>query len=407
MTKLRKGNKQLIKDINRSVVIEKIRKQGPISRIELSKITKLGLSTITKIIDELAENNLVFEVGEADSTGGRRPKLLEFNHDYGYTIGVKIMQDHVIIAVTNLKAKILHKIEKFFNKGEMASHIIIMIKEGIQSILSEMQLSQEKLLGIGIAVSGLVNRDDGSVIRSSLLGWENIRLIDKLMEEFRVPIYIDNDVNAYTYAEICMGYGKKHNNFICLSIGDGIGASIVIDREIYVGEFGGAGEFGHTIIQTNGYDCHCGQKGCFEVYASGKFLEIEGKRQLKLFPDSILKGKKLNFDSVYEAAKKGDQLAKNLFKRLGENLGIGLINVINSFNPSTIVLIGEGMIAKDFFLESAINKANENFFSKVNYHTEIVVSELGNDAWLQGAALLAINQLFQPPIYEKTNSILR
>ena len=121
MRNLRIGNKQLIRDLNRSLVIDKIRNKGPLSRTDISKSLNLGLSTITNIVEELKNENVVFETGEADSTGGRRAILLEFNYKLGYTIGIKIEEDHIILALTDLKAHILDKEDQFFKKGENKS----------------------------------------------------------------------------------------------------------------------------------------------------------------------------------------------------------------------------------------------------------------------------------------------
>lgn len=406
MTKLRIGNKALIKDMNRSVVINTIRKVGPLSRTDISTQTGLGLSTITKIVEELKNSNFVFETGAANSTGGRRPILLEFNKQYGYAVGVKIMKNHLVLALTDLDATIIHSLEVPFHPTDSPTEIIQLIIHTIEQLLSKQQVKIDQVEGIGVAVSGLVDSKNGLVVRSPLLGWEDVSLSQPIQDVFQKPVFIDNDVNAYTHAEVEKGLGLHHNNFICVSIGDGIGMSIVIDRKLYSGEFGGAGEFGHTIIQVDGRACHCGQEGCLEMYASTIALEQESDVLIRSYPNSKLVNKRMTFESVYDAALAGDEMAIVLFEKLGYYLGIGLINAINSFNPGTIVLIGEGMIAQDYFLPTAINKAKKNFFYHDRYETKVVISTLGNDAWVKGAAILAINQLFQPPIYESTPSLL-
>jgi len=400
MENLRIGNKQLIKDLNRALVIDRIRNYGPISRTDISKETKLGLSTVTNIVEELKNTKLIFEVGEASSSGGRRPILLEFNYQFGYAIGIKIEESHIVIALTDLRAKILDKVILSFTKGAVAEEVISLIVEGVRRILNQANISEDKLLRIGIAVSGLINGQKGIVLRSTLLGWNNVNLGEQIEKEFGIPTHIDNDVNAYTLAELSIGYGKSHGNFICISVGAGIGAGIVIDKKLYLGQFGGAGEFGHTIINVNGHQCHCGQRGCLEMYASEKFLVKEGALLSQQFKGTVLEGSDFAFDLVYEAALKRDALGLELLKRLGEYLGVGLINVINSLNPETIILAGEGIIAKDFFLPYVQEAAKQNFFSQAGHHTNIVISELGNDAWVTGAALIAINQLFPVPIYD-------
>jgi predicted NBD/HSP70 family sugar kinase len=405
MSKLRKADKSLIKDLNRSSVINAVRLKGPISRTELAHLTKLGQSTMTKIIDELKTLDLVYEIGEAHSTGGRKAILLEFNHLFAYAIGIKIMQDHLIFALTDLRASIIDKKEIFFESPSDTTQIIHFMIKTIHQILQEFQLEPKNLVGIGIAVSGLVNSKTGVVLRSPLLNWNNVDISTPLREQFDIPVLIDNDVNAYIYAELEFGYGKTSNQFICISLGDGIGSSFVIDRKVYKGENGGAGEFGHTIINVDGRPCHCGQYGCLETYLSNRALHLNAQEFFTRYPESKLYNKTINYETLTCAAKAGDELASILFEQVSKYLSIGLINAINSFNPKTIVLIGEALVGKEYFIQQAIEKAKENFF-RGSFETNIVVSRLGNDAWVQGTALQAIDELFQPPIYEEANSLI-
>ncbi|RSK28300.1 ROK family transcriptional regulator [Bacillus sp. HMF5848] len=405
MTKLRKADKSLIKDMNRSAVINAIKRKGPISRTEIAQVTNLGQSTMTKIIEELKALDLVHEKGEAHSTGGRKAILLEFNNLFAYAIGIKIMQDHLICALTDLQATIIDKREIFFDPSSDSQLIINLMIRTIHQILIDFQLDSQNLIGIGIAVSGLVDSKTGVVLRSPLLDWNNVDISTPLKEEFQLPVSVDNDVNAYTYAELEFGYGKNSNQFICISIGDGIGSGFIINRKVYKGEYGGAGEFGHTIINVDGRPCHCGQNGCLETYLSNRALNLNAQELASRYPTSSLYNEKINYETITKAAKNNDDLAHELFGQVSKYLSIGLINAINSFNPKTIILIGEALVGKDFFIQDAIKKAKDNFF-RGSFETNIVVSNLGDDAWIQGAALQAIDQLFQPPIYEEVNSLI-
>ncbi|MFA5014171.1 MAG: ROK family protein [Actinomycetota bacterium] len=406
MRHLRIGNKKLIKDINRSIVLNQIRSKGSISRTDISKNTKLALSTITNIIDSLIREKLVFETGTESSTGGRRPISLQFNYGYAHVFGVKVEKDNIIIALTDLKADIKDKLILSYEKDKTGKSIINVIKKGINQLLIKNKKNKKIIMGIGIAISGLTNNNKGILVHSSFLGLKSINFRNELNKEFKVPIYIDNDVNAYTLAEFTMGYGKDESNFICISVGEGIGAGIVINNKVYYGQIGGAGEFGHTIISKDGYPCHCGQCGCLEMYASDKYFQLRGREISKDFKNSSLNNSKFSFDEVYEAAKdKNDPLALQLFKEKGINLGIGIVNLINILNPSRIIFMGENLKAKEFFLKYTIKTANNNFFDKADFKTKFFVSKLGDNAWEIGAALLAINRLFEVPLYDKKHSI--
>ncbi|PLR77372.1 XylR family transcriptional regulator [Bacillus sp. V3-13] len=405
MNGLRKGSKDLIKEINRSIVINLIRDSGKISRSDISKITEMSLSTVTYIVDELLGINLVREVGVATSTGGRRPVLLEFNADYGYTVGLKIEEKRILFALTNLNADILELVEKKFDKSDDIQNIVSLIAHEITEILQKSNIEQEQLMGIGIAASGLINRQEGTIVRSSMLGWENIPICQWISERVNnIPVFIDKNVNAYAMAELWSGEGKDLANFVCISVGAGLGMALVVDKKIYYGEFGGAGEFGHTVLKIGGFPCHCGQRGCLEMYASEFFLSNQGEELREKYPDTMIND--FTFEDVHAAAVKGDRLALELMDSFGENLGYGILNAINSLNPHKILLIGEGMKYKESFIEAAINIAKVNFFSAANIQTEIIPTQLGDDSWLKGASLLAINHLFQAPIYEESKSLL-
>lgn len=399
---IRVGNRELIKDINRSLVIEHVRNHAPVSRTKISKETKLGLSTVTKIVDDLLSEGYLYESGEASSTGGRRPILLHFNNKLGYSVAVKIEQDCLLLALTDLSAMIIKDKQVSFPRGEMAEAVIQLLIQSTNQLLNEAAISIDNVYGIGVAVSGLVNSEKGIVITSPLLGWKNTPVKAILEDVYDTSIYIDNDVNAYAVAEMNTGKGKDLTNFIGLSIGAGIGAAIVINKKLYHGKFGGAGELGHTVVVHNGKNCYCGQQGCLEMYASEKYFQGEIPLIHGQFsPDeATLAHGPFTFEAVYEAALNRNKLAIEVLKHVGEYLGTGLLNIINSFNPGKIILFGEGVVAKDFFIPYALERANNNFFSRAELETEVIVSELGKEAWLQGIALLSINHMFRIPMYE-------
>ncbi|EMT39860.1 Transcriptional regulator/sugar kinase [Thermoanaerobacter thermohydrosulfuricus WC1] len=404
--KLRIGNKELIKDINRSLVINEIRMNGPISRTDISKNLNLGLSTVTNIVEELENQNLVHEVGEADSTGGRKPILLEFNYNYGYIIGIKIEENNLIFALTNLKSEIIEKRVVPFKKGTNSNTVLNMVVENIEKLITKIPYNKN-LMGIGVAVSGLVDQQKGKLIYSGMLNWSNVEIGNILENKFNVPVYIDNDVNAYTLAELWYGHGRELNNFIVVTYGSGIGSGIVINKKLYTGDFGGAGEIGHMVLVAEGRKCECGQRGCLEAYASEDFIVDYIKDNIKIYSESKIDlTEDLSIEKVYEYAKEGDMLAIDVLRLSAKYLGYGLLSVINLLNPSTIILAGEGMIAKDIILPVINDIVKNNFFKMHEKKVQIKVSELGDEGWVIGASTLAISKLFEIPLYEGQDNAL-
>ena len=363
MKALRSGSKDLIKEINRYKVLNIIRDQQPISRTEIAKQCNLGVSTLSYIIEELKTQRLIYEVGEANSTGGRKAKLLRFNKNYGYIISVKIEEEKVLTALTDMEGEMITNTHTLFPKGVSPEKVTEIIQRDIHEILKEEQKDFQGLLGIGILSSGLVNRHDGIIIRSSMLGWENVPITKMVQQYFPdIPVFVDKNINGYTLAELEKGEGKNNNNFLVVSIGSGIGLSVVIDRKIYYGYVGGAGEFGHTTLVMDGYPCHCGQKGCLEMYASEFYLKNKAKEVMA--SDSILTD--FHLYEVAEAADQGDHVALKLIKEMGTHLGYGLRNLINTFNPDKLIIVGEGVKHSHLFQKEIFEVVNDNFFEKIN-----------------------------------------
>lgn len=401
---MRSGNKQLIRDINKSLIINEIRLNSPVSRTKIGKRLNLGLSTVTYIVDELIKQKVVLENGEADSTGGRRPVNLEFNYDYGYTIGIKIEENCIIAALTNLSARVLIRKKVKYKKNIDSSKVIELIISQIEDLKGE--ISEEKnILGIGIAVSGLVDKENGCVIYSGLLNWRNVDIKNGLEKHFNIPVFLDNDVNAYTLAELWQGYGRKVKDFIVISYGAGIGSGIVLNSRLYKGAFGGAGELGHTIVQVEGRLCECGQKGCLEAYASEKFLIDYIKENISTYKDTKIRTiDSLSIENISRYAEKGDRLAVDSLKISAKYLGYGILSIVNLLNPSTIILAGEGLRGMNIVLPVVKNIVKNNFFKSHNQKLEVLVSELGDEAWEKGAALLVISELFEMPLYRENKN---
>lgn len=403
--KLRTGNKQLIKDINRVLIINEIRFNAPISRSDLAKNLKLGQSTVTNIIEELKFQKIVIESGEADSTGGRKAIMLDFNYDFGYTIGIKISEDCIILALTDLQVKIMESSMVSFARNSDSKKVLEILITQIQQLMKKLP-KDKRILGIGIAISGLVDQNKGQLIFSGMLKWQGINICHMLEQYFKVPVFIDNNVNAYALAELWQGHGKNLKDFIVVTYGTGIGCGIVINHKLYRGNFGGAGEIGHMVIDVEGRKCECGQRGCLEAYASEKFILEYINENRCFYKDSIIDiTRELNILEVYKYALKGDMLAINSLKLSAKYLAYGLLSIINVLNPSTVILAGEGLVAKDILIPIITDVVGKNFFNKHNKKIQIVVSNLGDEAWEIGASILVVSKLFEMPLYEGQNTL--
>ncbi|WP_445506618.1 ROK family transcriptional regulator [Niallia sp. 03190] len=398
MKALRYGNRELMKDLNRSLVIDLIRLQGNISRTEIAKKIGLGLSTVTYIIEELLNDKLVYEIGTGDSNGGRKPVLLNFNGNYGVVAGVKIEKNEIKMCISNLEGTILHKDQFTYHLNDEHQLLSLLI-EKLDFFIGQ-NVCASKLVGIGIAAPGLIDRDNIEIVYSPILQINHIDL-KAVREHFGVPVLIDNDANVFALAEKWIGIGREYNNFIGITVGTGVGAGIVIDNRLFRGAFGGAGELGHIIIHPDGQLCYCGQRGCLEMYTSDAFLISEvNEVNINNIPTLLKSLTPIKPEKIRLAAQMGDRYAQEILVKQGQNLALGIKNMIHLFNPEAIIL-GEGGLRGGEILKKSIEKELAvHFFNQHPNKLQFHFSQLGEDVWLIGACALLICHLFEFSIYK-------
>ena len=375
-----KGDQRLIRDYNRGLVVNLLRTDGPLSRADLARRTGLAPSALTQRIRDLIDEGLVTERGKRESSTGRPPTLVSFNPDYASTIGVKIERTRLRAARVNLAGKVCARYEMRFAPSPHPSDVIAKIEAAVE------HLSDAHILGIGISISGFVDTINGIDIYSPILGWQNVMLAEPLADRLNLTIHLENDVNALTLAEHWYGAGAEFRNFVCLTVGEGVGAGVVVDGTLYRGAFGGAGEAGHMMIDPSGPRCRCGERGCLEVFASDQFLKREALRLG--FAD---------IDQLEQAARKQNAHAMDVFEQMGHYLGIGARNLVNVLNPQAIVLGGERMESSDLFWPAFETEVREHSFAEAAKDLEIVPALLGEDGFLIGAATIIAAEFFQLP----------
>lgn len=386
---------KLLKGMNESVILNVIRKMGPISRADIAKETNLTPPTVTNIVNKLIEDNIVFEYRIGESSGGRPPVLIKLNPDFMTIIVVHVSTNNLIEytldAELKTKSKETHRI-KGLKKEEVMDLLISVLEKTIKN-------NSINISGIGIVVRGPVKTKEGISVFAPNIGWRNVPLKSIIEEKFRIPTYIINDVRAMALGEFHIGTGKDVDNMIFLKVGYGIGAAILINGKIYGGVSDSAGEIGHTTIDIAGPQCSCGNYGCFEALASEKALVSlvvksikEGNNSIVYeMSDGILDN--VTPEMIYEAANLKDNLSLNALKTVGRYLGVGIANTINTFNPELIV-IGGGIVQARGFIEDVIKETVEKRTFENSYsQCCIAFAELGDDATLIGAANMVMDEV--------------
>ena len=394
------GNLRLVQKINRSLVLNLIREKGPLSRADISKITKLTRSTISSIVEYLIKKDLIKEIGLTSSGVGRRAILLELNSKAYYSIGVDLGTLHTTIAITDLLGRIETRNEYPTDCKQSKDKIIEKLKTAIHKIIKDSGIKRKKIVGIGIAAPGLVDKK-GTMLITPNFGWRDTPLREILKKKFHIPVFVDNNVNAMALAESEFGEGQGVKNFVFINVGMGIGSGVVINGELFHGESNCTGEIGHTTVDYNGPKCSCGNKGCLEVMASGPAIAKRAIKAVKEGEKSLI-SKVANYDFnqisaevVSKAANQGDKLGRHIMEETGEYLGTGVANIINLFNPELVIVGGGVTQAGDLIFKPLKRIAQKRAFSVSAEVAKILPVSLGKDCTVIGAAALVLKEIFK------------
>ncbi|MBM3134822.1 MAG: ROK family transcriptional regulator [Chloroflexi bacterium] len=389
---------QLLRQINRATVLEVIRRRGPISRTDLARITHLTPATCFAIVEELVKMNLLVEEGIGSSRGGRRPTLFKFNPRAFFVVGVDIGGlGKMITILSDLDGNILVRKAAELGTEESPDRVIGRIIASSRQVVQEAQVDDGAVRGVGIAVPGLVEVATRSILYSANLGWQNAPIAAPIEEALHLPVCVENNANAMALGESWCGAGRDYQNILCVNVGVGIGAGIIIEGKLYRGRAAWAGEIGHTTVDEDGPLCRCGNYGCLEALAAGPAIArkaVLGIRRGAVTTISALVGdnpEAVTAEVVSQAAAEGDPFAIQLLEEAGRYIGVGVANSINLLNPD-IAIIGGGVAQAGEVLFAAIRHAVAARALKQAAQTPIVPAALGTDASAVGAATLVLEK---------------
>lgn len=390
------GSFRLMKSLNRTLILNVIRTDGPISRAAIAKKTNLTPPTVTNIVGELIESGIVVETDLGESKGGRKPILLNINTSAFQVIGVDVGIKRIKIVATDLNARVIERLEKGIPSQLTEEIFVALLIDGIREIMDKPKLNVGTLMGIGIGMHGLVNPDRGISIFAPNFQLRNIPLRKELEAAFNLPVEVDNDVRAMALGESWFGNGQGFDNFICLNVGNGVGSGIILDGKLYRGTSFTAGEVGHTTVDAEGPQCSCGNYGCLQALVSGPAIAARAEKQIQTGRDTVLSGHDISGEAVYEAALTGDELASEILRETGRYLGIGISNVINTLNPARVIIGGGVAKAEQFIMRPLRETVNARALDTPAGETSIVTAKLGEEATAIGAVTLVLHKLFVP-----------
>lgn len=397
MTKGSTGNSKFLKAYNETGILDLIRIRQAVSRAELSKETGLSPTAAGVIVSSLIEKGYIHETGTGESSGGRRPVLLELKAGSYFSVGVDVDVDSILFVLMDITGRVLQEkaVALTGNTPRIAAETAI---RGIGEIAGSFSVGRENLLGVGISVPGMVDAVSRKIVLAPNLGWEDVDLGSMLKERLDLPVYIENEAMASAICENWIGACQGISNFVCVNVKSGIGAGIFTGGKPYRGADGSAGEIGHIVVDENGPRCGCGKYGCLETIAStGRIIEkarrMAGQGAISV-PDGIDEVDGMALKHISDAAREGDEAAGGLLNEAARYLGIALSNLVNILNPSKIVLGKDFVIYGDLVMDTLRNVILAKALKRPAANVEIVTSDIGERASTLGAAIIPLKVLF-------------
>lgn len=366
------GSKELIRDINSTLVLETIINQGPISRANISKILGLTKATISAIVADLINRSLVEEIGCDNTEFGRKPILLSFQRKAGYVVSADVGVDTLSVMMTDLQGENCRL--KQIRTPKTKEDILEALIKVIDSMRPDKDTTPYGLAGISLGIHGVVH--DNMVSFAPYYSLNGYDLAGKLNEYFNTPVYLENEANLSVLGE--KTFMHDYPNIANISVHSGIGVGILINNELYTGYNGRAGEFGHTIIEIDGRDCPCGNHGCLEQYVSERALLKEFARKKGL--------ETVSFDTLTASYQDQDPAAIQIMDLFVKFMGICINNVLNAYNPDIIIINSSFTI----FFPELTKRIEESLNSRMNSFVRIESSALQDSSILLGGICMVI-----------------
>ncbi len=391
------GRRTTVRDMrrsNRSVILTSIYRQGPLSRYELGRETSLSAASVSNLVGELLEEGIVEEAGSVESDGGRPRVLLRVAPTFGYVVGAEVGETRVRVELFDLAMSVLatavYPIETPKPAPELAVKYVL---QGLDAVITQAGVPAERVLGLGVAVAGVVEGPADAVVHAQTLGWDGVPLGAMLAAGTEIPIQVDNGANTLGQAEMWFGAGRGATDAVVALVGSGVGAALVTGGTSYRGTRSSAGEWGHTTIMYGGRQCRCGAEGCLEAYVGAD--GVLDRYRLAGGPAARSDDDEAAFIGLLAAVDSSEVAAKVVEDTIGY-LGAGFANLVNLVNPERIVLGGwSGLLLGERYLPELREAVGKHALQRPYAQVTIELCELGRDAVALGAATLPVLRLLR------------
>ena len=382
-----------LRQLNRGRVIEALRIAGVASRADVSRRTGLSRSTVSSLISEMADEGLVVDHGglsPADhaSQAGRPPKMIRLGRPAGAAVGIDLGKRHAAVAVADLGHTVLAESRRELDEGYDAGTGMDACAQLVDAVLQEGRVDRADVVGVGLGLPGPIHRETGQVGSTAILpGWGGVHVAEEMEGRLGLPVQVDNDANLGALAELFWGAGQGAESLVYLKVATGIGAGLVIDRKLFYGAGGTAGEIGHLTIDEDGPICRCGSRGCLETLAAAPAI-------VELLRSSL--GHELTIEEVIERAVAGDPGCRRAIADAGRHVGHAVATMCNLVNPERVVVGGSVGLARELLLEEMRDAVRRWAIASAAEDAEIVAGVLGERAEVLGAVALVLSSAERP-----------
>jgi predicted NBD/HSP70 family sugar kinase len=376
-----KGDSSTTRALNRRLILDQIRRNGPMSRAALVVAVGLSPAAVTFVTAELISEGLLVEGKALLGATGRRPIPLDIAYASKLSIGMKVSIDSISGVLTDLATRVIGELELPL-PDHRPETVVQVCTDVTDRLLAEAGVTRGRLIGVGLAVSGQVDAENGICRQEQRFGWRDVPIAVMLADVLDVPVWVDNDANAYAVAQHLFGHGRGRHSIVAVALGRGVGAGLVANGGLHRGASGGAGEFGHN-FEERGRRCECGRDGCLETWtADFGMLQSWAEREASAAGRDIA--------DLAAAVAAGEPAARAVIEDAAQRLGRHVANLVNVFDPEMVVFGGEGVRFGRHLIEPIRKLLDEVCYSGA---PPIAIDWEGT-GWARGAAALAVQHFF-------------
>ncbi len=378
-----KGDQGTTRALNWRLVLNQLRRNGPMSRSEITAAIGLSPAAISFVTADLINEGLLVERSASSSAvGGRRPIPLDIDYSSKVSIGFKVTEKRVVGVLTDLATRPLASID-VPSLDHRPETIVRIVADCVSRLVAKAEIKDDRVIGVGLAIPGQVDVEAGVCRQLQRFDWHDAPIAALLAKMVDAPIWVDNNVNAFTVSQHLFGHGRGFSNIVGIAVGRGIGAGLVLDGRIYRGAGGAAGEFGHSLAVPGGRRCECGRDGCLEAYCADIAM-------LDIWAEIDPAMRDATSNDLAAAAAAGDPVARKILADAGTMLGRHIAGLVNVVDPEIIVFGGEGVA----FGRHLFDPLRRELAGLCYGGVPRIAVDWQDDSWSRGAAALAIQHFF-------------